>query len=547
MTVSTQANAQQVAGDGVTTVFAFNFVYDSSSVIKVYYVDSTGAKTLLTASQYTLTLNAPVTNQLWGVGGTVTYPLVGSPIAAGTYLYIQRVLPYTQSVSIQNQGNFYPQVTEQALDLLEMQIQQLATGGVPAPSTAPSYVFIGGTVTGSANALVVAQTFPSNFALLEGVLLTITPALPNTGAATLNVAGTGAVGIQRFTPTGAIAVGQGELVPAPTILQYVNGSWFDLTAIYFEGPVTKIGTGVAAGLSTIFGEYYLTGNSTFTIGQSTTLPFFWWMDINAAAGAATITPNASDVINVLGTALAAGSSYVIPQGASARLLTDSNGGLYVNYFGQGGTIRTVKSQVFTNSATYTPSTGMLYCDVYALGGGGGGGGIGSSGTGGAGGGNAGCSSRGIFTAAQIGASQTITIGAAGSAGANTGGNGGTGGTTSLGALMTATGGTGGTGVNSNPSAGGPLAQSAAGTGGDVNGIGGIGAFGFTVSAGNFGGGGASSPWGAGGVPPVGNSAGNNGTGYGSAGSGATATSASNAHAGGAGAPGLVYIIEYCSK
>ena len=139
----------------------------------------------------------------------------------------------------------------------------------------------------------------------------------------------------------------------------------------------------------------------------------------------------------------------------------------------GSGFTTVARQVFTGSGTYTPTAGMDYCVVEMVGGGGGSGGADGTGTGGPpdlghaiGGGGGGEFRRGVFTAADIGASQTVTIGAAGAAGSNTGGNGGTGGTTSVGTLLTAVGGTGsvGTGSNSNATTS-PLAGGAGGTGG----------------------------------------------------------------------------------
>ena len=104
----------------------------------------------------------------------------------------------------------------------------------------------------------------------------------------------------------------------------------------------------------------------------------------------------------------------------------------------------VLTQVFTATGTYTPTTGMAYCVITAVGSGGGGGGAisttggSSSGAGGGGGGAA----QGSFSAATIGASQTVTIGAAGIAGTSIA-NGGNGNTTSVGALVAASGGSGG--------------------------------------------------------------------------------------------------------
>lgn len=126
MTISTQASTTTVLGDGSNTSFDFNFIADAAEFISVTFIDTDGTETTLSSSSYTLVINAPATGQLWGVGGTVTYPLVGSPIALGTSLRISRILPYTQVISISNQGDFAPQVIEEMGDTLEMQIQQLA-------------------------------------------------------------------------------------------------------------------------------------------------------------------------------------------------------------------------------------------------------------------------------------------------------------------------------------------------------------------------------------------------------------------------------------
>jgi hypothetical protein len=126
LTISTTSSSIQVAGDGLNSSFTFPFVADSADNILVQYINANGIQTTLNPSQYTLVINPAGPNQLWGVGGTITYPLVGSPIAAGTYLLIQRTLPLTQETTVRNQGNYYAQVTEQALDIIEMQLQQVS-------------------------------------------------------------------------------------------------------------------------------------------------------------------------------------------------------------------------------------------------------------------------------------------------------------------------------------------------------------------------------------------------------------------------------------
>jgi hypothetical protein len=216
----------------------------------------------------------------------------------------------------------------------------------------------------------------------------------------------------------------------------------------------------------------------------------------------------------------------------------------------GGT--TVAVQTFTASGTYTPTSGMRYCIVECVGGGGGGGGIGntSSNSIGAGGGGSGGYSRKIVSAATVGASQTVTIGAAGTAGAaGTGGNGGAGGTTSVGTLCIANGGSGGIGQNTGTYDGGAggtastgdiAAAGAPGQGGGLVGVGLVcpGGHGGSSSFGGGGKGATTSP-----VTPssqVGGAASN----YGSGGGGAAGQGVTTARTGGAGSAGFVIITEY---
>lgn len=127
MTISSAQSITTVAGNGSQTAFSFGFVADAASDISVSSIGSNGSITLLSPTTYSVTLNPATSNQLWPVGGIVIYPLVGSPIPTGTYLQIQRILPLTQLITTQNQGNYYAQVTEQALDTIEMQLQQVAS------------------------------------------------------------------------------------------------------------------------------------------------------------------------------------------------------------------------------------------------------------------------------------------------------------------------------------------------------------------------------------------------------------------------------------
>ncbi len=212
-------------------------------------------------------------------------------------------------------------------------------------------------------------------------------------------------------------------------------------------------------------------------------------------------------------------------------------------------IHTVVLQTFTSSGTYTPTTGMKYCLITAVGAGGAGGGAITNvgqfniGAGGGGGGK----SQSVIQAGTIGASQTVTVASAPSGGT---GNGTAGGDSSLGSLVIGKGGAGGiTGVSSatldivNGAVGGVTGTGNIGWAGNAGGAG----FSVTTTFAMSGFGGAG-PDGGGARSTIAFSGSNNGaagSNYGAGGGGAVGQGAVSP-TGGAGAQGVVYILEFCS-
>ena len=144
----------------------------------------------------------------------------------------------------------------------------------------------------------------------------------------------------------------------------------------------------------------------------------------------------------------------------------------------------VDKQVYTANDTWSKPAGLKAVMVRLVGGGGSGGGTAATGAStfaeGGGGGGAGYSEK-VILADDLGATETVTIGAGGAASA-AGGNGNAGGTTSFGSHLQATGGaagTAGTAVSAttvrNAGAGG------AGSGGDMNAPGGSGVVGIVFA------------------------------------------------------------------
>lgn len=129
MTIVTTASKVTLNGNGAAVLFPYGFEIpgatstDQSNVI-ITLVDTTvvpAVTTILGTNQYTIDgINNPA-------GGNVTYPLAGSPIAAGVYLTVQRNVPYIQTTNIPNQSAFFGTVLTAAYDYAMMCIQQLRT------------------------------------------------------------------------------------------------------------------------------------------------------------------------------------------------------------------------------------------------------------------------------------------------------------------------------------------------------------------------------------------------------------------------------------
>lgn len=368
-------------------------------------------------------------------------------------------------------------------------------GTVSMPATIYGYA------TGNGQPLPVTNSTPLSYTLTSGVLTGWTAATAAVDTSTTALATTAFVTNQAAAATpimnGVAAVGTSKRYARA---DHVHAS--DTTRVIGAGPVVSGEIPVYTGT---------TGLSITTSGA---------------------------IFSIDGT-LASNSDSKIPTEKAIKTYSDTK-------------VKTVKQQKFTASGTYTPSTGMLYCISEATGGGAGGGSAASSAgqIAGGGGGGGGSTSRAVLTAAQIGASKAVTIGAGGAGGAAGTNNGTAGGDTSLGVLCIGKGGSAGTGAASgNGTAGG--AGGVAGTGDDVP-TGGAGSDGFggaittVLSIGGAGGGsfygsGAGATSAVGGASKTGNSA----TVYGGGGAGGAAYNGTNA-AGGPGKDGYVRITEFCS-
>jgi hypothetical protein len=340
-----------------------------------------------------------------------------------------------------------------------------------------------------------------------------------------------------------------------TTASTMSAGMLDIHFNEFDFPITTSGTNLTGSSHNSF----VTSNApaTYTWGGSGTTESYSDAYSTSTASAITVsaaTKVANADINSSNTNAITGASSISFGNisfsfSSSKINTTTQVSLITTNF-----TKTI-NQTFIASGTYTPTTSMKYCIVEVIGGGGAGGSVdgvaGNSAA--AGGGGAGGYSRKVLSAATIGTSQTVTIGAGGTPGAAGNHPGGNGGSSSLGALISATGGSGGSGNASSLGSASVGGLGGAGSSGDFNANGSPGGAGNSiffagVAAITTSGMGANSYLGGGGLQiatNVGNDyAGNAGLSSGSGGSGAASLSGASGAAGGAGVAGIIIITEY---
>lgn len=409
----------------------------------------------------------------------------------------------------------------------------------------------------------------------------------NPGTHTLTASTTGAVATSYVEDTGtAVPVGGILNVKGGTgITTSGSGDTITISATS-STPLTfteNTGTATPSGNNiNILGTNGLTtsgSGSTVTItstnGQIMTgvIP-----DAHTAPGTSPVVPNSSGdititggqvpagtTVNVIRTDSLAANTYTIQVQRSQAVASSTIGANGVSHFNNtqfsvdangftsiiaGSGFTSINVQTFTSSGTYTPTAGMAYCIIECVAGGGGGGGAASATAGftcTSGGGGGGGYARLTASAATIGASQVVTVGAGGAGGLAGNNTGGTGGSTSVGTLCVATGGIGGGGSSgSTPGIGGFYGY---GSAGDLILTGDGGQTGIlcptTTVTGCPGGGGSFFRGGALQTLIVGSTGTSpSGTVYGGGGGAAWSTNGGGAIAALQGGPGIVYITEF---
>lgn len=316
--LTTEISSVNYLGNGVTTTFDLEARVEEAAHLQVFLREiATSLDTPLAPSEYTVS----------GFGSddgvTVTYPLIGSPLASTHRIFIDRVLPLQQNLDIDSHGAWSEENIENQFDLVYMILQQLQTNidrnifgpdaaaiADAAEAAAALFVMKGGSTSTGKQIFKAADSGSASIRLQAGT----TPAAPAVGdlwttatelkahlAATLTVVfleeahvwTTGAK--QSFTHSTTTA-GMRVVPAANDPSGLANGDvWYNSVAGRFkgrlEGITYEIGIpGVnAESLGKIAGGNPQAGNYTFALtdmGKAV---------ISTGAGAQTFTvpPNAS--------------------------------------------------------------------------------------------------------------------------------------------------------------------------------------------------------------------------------------------------------------
>lgn len=274
MTLPALPNFVTYTGNGSATVFPYTFRVDDATTLVV---------TIITIESQTEVVADPSSYSVSGLGnpsgGSVTYPLIGSPLAATHRIKLERILPIEQQYDISNQSGFLPETLEAQLDRMVMMLQQLdnkvdeVTGGGgaaigdvmgPVSSTDNAFALFSGTF-----GKTIKQATQSGIPVMAVGVLSSTKTVP---AGDL----VGTTDVQTMT---------NKTLPAPII---TGAASFDNTSLRIKDPL---------------GANFLTIKPNENLGNN--------LDLNILMGGGSRTLSLQGNFTVSGNSTINGTAYVV--------------------------------------------------------------------------------------------------------------------------------------------------------------------------------------------------------------------------------------------
>lgn len=276
MTVETQTAKVQAAGNDSATSFSFSpiVLYADTDLQVTLTINATGVETTLVQdTHYTV-----VESNTYPSTGSITYPISGDPLADGETLTMKRVLKLEQTADLENQGGYFPDTQENALDkatMVDLQQQEEIDRSLRFPV---SYT---GNVTTVSDAPAASEYLRVNsagnsleWAAVSAATANASDLSPVTGAVTA-AAGVASDFSRQDHVHPLTHIKGGNITSATTIGIGTDGAYFDITGT--TGPIATM----TVATNRLF---ILQFDSTPTLTHSGTLVLPGAVDIVAVAG-----------------------------------------------------------------------------------------------------------------------------------------------------------------------------------------------------------------------------------------------------------------------
>ncbi len=450
-------------GNGSATSFSFApiVMQKAADILVVKKNTSTGVETTLTEGTGTSNYSVTLTASDYPSTGSIVFPASGAErLSSSESLTIKRDPAITQTAQLENQGGYFPDVVEQALDrgvMISMSQQEDIDRSLKGPITDTVSVEIP-SQTARANQFLTfdGSGVPTVSAGITGVAVSafMATVLDDTTAAaartTLGAAATSDLGgwatksdacVVKTANYTVLAADDGKLIRGNAAADIT----FSLpTVVGNDGMILHFLNSNATGNVILdpSGAQTINGAATYTLEDQWS-GISLWSDGSAWRGFSHILPTVQQAEAEAGTA-------TFPRAWTAERVGQAIAALGASISDQ---------QVFDASGTWSKPASGTFAMIEVWGAGGGGGHYNAA-AGGGGGGGGGAYATATVLLSALSATEAVTIGAGG-IGALTGSTNGTiGGTSDFGALVYAYGGGGGSGTGNGGGGGGGGALSA---------------------------------------------------------------------------------------
>ena len=241
MTVSSTLAKISYAGNDSNTSFSFSFTVFANTDLVVTFTNSSGVESTLVEG--TGTSNYSVSVSSYPGTGSITWPTSGSTkLQSNEKITIKRVLPLTQTIDLQNQGGYFPDVQETGFDkavLMSQQIDEEVDRSIKIPVS--SATSIDATLpTPTADTVIGAWNSDADAIVAGPTVANITAAESNATAAAASAV-TAAAEASAANPKYTFSTSTSMADPGAGTLRYNHGTVASVSAIAIDDTTADTG------------------------------------------------------------------------------------------------------------------------------------------------------------------------------------------------------------------------------------------------------------------------------------------------------------------